>query len=781
MLTSAYHRQPGGGRRNGSSPTATRLINKRRSTKLKQDQSSFSRSSISNGGDSFDESDEESSQFMMDSEIDSLPAVECPRVGHTEKVVMETALSGNATKKIDDQVWYNYGEKQPQVKKSDCLLIYPDSNGRFAWDMVGVALIIFQAVYVPYALCFNVQISAEMFIVESVMDAFFMFDIVLNFNTGFYDRGNLIMGRRAIIVNYVRGWFWLDLLASFPYTWVLPQQEGDDSSLYRTPQLLRILRILKFLKVLRLIRILKLKKLMIKFEDHIQLSSASIAILELIKLLLAIMFLAHWIACFWFFIGENSGDEKYYNWVTDNDLQDATIWSQYVAAMYWSFTTMTTVGYGDIKPITNDEKLFAIFGMFVACGVFAIAIGSLGAIFGKLYEKDMMFRQRMQSVSRYLNSRKVPKDIQFVVRRYVEYVWEKKERFSVSEEERVLNMLSPALRLQLKLLSTHGLFENFPVFAPLNKFMINSLAVQLTEEIFAPGDVICKQGDYGDTLYFLTHGNVGVINQERFLARIEKESYFGEISFFSGGPRTATITALEFVETYSLRKSIFQTAICSTPKKKIRRKYEELCRDLRRKNYRSLDVVCFICDIPGHIASVCEEPADLMRSSSKAYKRNLRISPITEEIDEENTVLEPKKSSEEVSTAKGPNTRKRFYKWWPFSKAPDSRVSTNSLDKTQETSQWNHYDTHEQSTRIPLNHSRGESNASNFTPEQKDDVTPLSAKFKLPEIHQRRSQISLLKRQSNTVQPADFDRIEMEDYSVTEPKTTTHLEAQNGL
>jgi hypothetical protein len=35
--------------------------------------------------------------------------------------------------------------------------------------------------------------------------------------------------------------------------------------------------------------------------------------------------------------------------------------------MYWGFTTITTVGYGDIVPHTNPEKLYSIFVMY--CGV----------------------------------------------------------------------------------------------------------------------------------------------------------------------------------------------------------------------------------------------------------------------------------------------------------------------------------------------------------------------------------------------------------------------------
>lgn len=41
--------------------------------------------------------------------------------------------------------------------------------------------------------------------------------------------------------------------------------------------------------------------------------------------------------------------------------------------------TMTTVGYGDIVPYSSSEKLYTIFMMLVACGMFAWIMGSIGS------------------------------------------------------------------------------------------------------------------------------------------------------------------------------------------------------------------------------------------------------------------------------------------------------------------------------------------------------------------------------------------------------------------
>lgn len=64
--------------------------------------------------------------------------------------------------------------------------------------------------------------------------------VVITFNTGFYRKGVVVMQRREIMRNYLKTWFVLDLLASFPYNWVfnldsLASEEADSNSIFRSP------------------------------------------------------------------------------------------------------------------------------------------------------------------------------------------------------------------------------------------------------------------------------------------------------------------------------------------------------------------------------------------------------------------------------------------------------------------------------------------------------------------------------------------------------------------
>lgn len=97
-----------------------------------------------------------------------------------------------------------------------------------------------------------------------------------------------------------------------------------------------------------------------------------------------IFFFVHLLACIFFFISNLEIGENPQTWMTLLTFEDAQSGiNAYIASASWSFTTIASVGYGDIYPVTDLEKLFGIFAMMVACGVFSTIVGILSGLFDK--------------------------------------------------------------------------------------------------------------------------------------------------------------------------------------------------------------------------------------------------------------------------------------------------------------------------------------------------------------------------------------------------------------
>jgi len=66
-------------------------------------------------------------------------------------------------------------------------------------------------------------------------------------------------------------------------------------------------------------------------------------LLSMLKLLLIILFISHWGACFWYFVGDGEQDQFGYSWIKNARLLDKSIYEKYISSLYYFITTMSTV------------------------------------------------------------------------------------------------------------------------------------------------------------------------------------------------------------------------------------------------------------------------------------------------------------------------------------------------------------------------------------------------------------------------------------------------------
>ena len=211
--------------------------------------------------------------------------------------------------------------------------------------------IMYQAIMIPYKISFNENMTGGMAVFEIFQDFYFMFDILISFNTGVIENGVLVMTRKEIAIIYLKFWFWLDAIASFPYSLALDPEnyfniystsESDTNTISNITDILRIFKFLRFIRMLRLVRVLKLRKFLIKFEEYLM-SETFTLLLSFGKLLLIILFIAHWGACFWFYIGLSEFEATGQSWLVYSNMLDLSRSEQYITCLYFYITTMTTV------------------------------------------------------------------------------------------------------------------------------------------------------------------------------------------------------------------------------------------------------------------------------------------------------------------------------------------------------------------------------------------------------------------------------------------------------
>ena len=163
----------------------------------------------------------------------------------------------------------------------------------------------------------------------------------------------------------------------------------------------------------------------------------------------------------------------------ERDVQPATFGSV-PAALWWAIATLTTVGYGDVVPITPLGRLVAALVMICGLGVFGLWTGILATGFAAETRRDNFLK-----------------------------TWE-----SVSK---------------------------VPFFAALGPSAIADVTHMLRTMDLPSRTMIIRKGQPGDCMYFIAAGEVGVDLPGKKV-RLGEGAFFGEMALLGNNLRSANIT-----------------------------------------------------------------------------------------------------------------------------------------------------------------------------------------------------------------------------------------------
>lgn len=130
---------------------------------------------------------------------------------------------------------------------------------------------------------------------------------------------------------------------------------------------LRSLRVLRFLRIFRILKLVRYNKAMNHFTRAIKSAKEEILLFVFITLML-IYFSA--VGIYYF---ENQTQPEHFTSIFDS--------------LWWAIITLTTVGYGDVYPITVGGKIFTFFILMIGLGIVAIPTGIISSALTRSVDK----------------------------------------------------------------------------------------------------------------------------------------------------------------------------------------------------------------------------------------------------------------------------------------------------------------------------------------------------------------------------------------------------------
>jgi CRP/FNR family cyclic AMP-dependent transcriptional regulator len=112
--------------------------------------------------------------------------------------------------------------------------------------------------------------------------------------------------------------------------------------------------------------------------------------------------------------------------------------------------------------------------------------------------------------------------------------------------------------------------KKIQLFDGLTDNELKALSTALQKKNYKRGDTIFKEGESGETLYIIKHGEIkvckaGVTGEPQTLTLLKDGDICGEMSFLDGRPHTATLIAIIDTEVYQVERKDFESLIEKSP------------------------------------------------------------------------------------------------------------------------------------------------------------------------------------------------------------------------
>ena len=413
-------------------------------------------------------------------------------------------------------------------------MFHPENKLRTSWDFFVLAITVLGAIVIPLSLVFDLSSSPAAASVLWIIPAVFVADIIVQFNTAFYRLGRTVTRGGSIAVRYLKSWFVMDLLAALPLGLIINSFVGDPGTALLLVSLNPLLKLIHSGTVLY----------------RIGGSRVNPAILRLVLLVFWILLVAHLVSCGWIMISGNP-----------QNLDSVPL---YIRAFYWTITTLTTIGYGDITPAGSVQTVFVIFIELLGAAMYGMIIGNIANLIANIDVAKSQYKDKLDKINAFLNYRNIPRDLQRKINDYYSYLWESRRGY---DESAVLGDLPIALKTTVALQINREIIEKVPLFQTAGEDLIREIVLNLTPVVFTPGDTIVTAGEVGFQMYFISQGSVDVLSADKqtVYATLTTGQFFGEISLLLSMPRTATIRAREYCDLYRLDKDNFDRVIQRYP------------------------------------------------------------------------------------------------------------------------------------------------------------------------------------------------------------------------
>ncbi|XP_060558376.1 potassium voltage-gated channel unc-103-like [Ruditapes philippinarum] len=374
-------------------------------------------------------------------------------------------------------------------------------------------------------------------------------------------------------------WDWIILLlviytAIFtPYmaAFLLNENHRDrNKNRYKDPLTITDLLTTTLIGLLKTARLLRLVRVARKLDRYSEYGAAM-----LLLLMATFALIAHWLACIWYAIGNyerphlsppkigwldelaRQTDQSYIN----DTYGGPTMKSKYVTALYFTFSSLTSVGFGNVSPNTNSEKIFSILIMLIGSLMYASIFGNVSAIIQRLYSGTSRYHTQMLRIKEFIRFHQIPNPLRQRLEEYFQHAWSYTNGIDMNM---VLKSFPECLQADICFHLNRTLLSNCSAFRGASPGCLRALSMKFKTTHVPPGDTLVHRGDILTALYFVSRGSIEILKDDIVVAILAgqeddtkgKDDVFGEniCKYDTVGKSSCNVRALTYCDLHKIHR-----------------------------------------------------------------------------------------------------------------------------------------------------------------------------------------------------------------------------------